>query len=105
MARTTRFGLTGILVAAVVSGALVGACSSSSPVDIHLGTDLGADFRAPVTDAASDTAVDGPDAAGGAGDLAGAGGLGGAAGTGGAGGQAGTGAAGAAGSGGAGTGS
>jgi hypothetical protein len=101
MARTMRFGLTGILVAemlvAIVGGALAGGCGSSSPVDIHLGTDLGADFRAPVTDAAGDATVDAPAGAGGAGGLGGAAGAGGDAGSGGIGGvgQAGAGAAGA----------
>jgi hypothetical protein len=122
VARSMHFGRTGVLAAALVGGTLAGGCSSSSPVDQNLGTPLGADFVAPVTDAASDTTADTdstdvPISSGAAGTTGTAGttgstgtaGTAGTAGTGGAAGQAGTagsgGAGGAAGSGGAGTGS
>jgi len=70
--------------------ALGGGCGSSPPTDKNFGTDLGADFRAPITDAGSvgdtnvtpDAAVDGT---GGGGttsaDAAGSGGSGGSGGT------------------------
>ncbi len=67
------------------SGALAVGCGSSPPVDQNLGTNLGADFRAPITDAGAtgDSNVTPESGVGGA---AGSGGTGGGtAGTGGAG--------------------
>jgi hypothetical protein len=57
---------------ALLVGALGGACGSSPPRDQNFGTDLGADFRAPITDAGSvgdtnvtpEASVDGPGAGG-----------------------------------------
>ncbi|HZL20251.1 MAG TPA: hypothetical protein VFG23_21140, partial [Polyangia bacterium] len=76
MVRATRFGWPAIPVAAMAL-ALGGACGSPTPMDLHLGTTLGADFVAPVTDAGGDTAVDvtttGGSAAGGDGGAGGAG--------------------------------
>jgi hypothetical protein len=93
MVRATHLGLTGILVATALSVTLAGGCGGSSPMDQHYGTDLGADFRAPVIDAEADTTADAPDSSGAAG-TSGSAGTGGAAGSGGAGGAAGQGAAG-----------
>lgn len=42
---------------ALLTGALMAGCGSSPPVDMYFGTDVGADFRAPVTDAGGDTNV------------------------------------------------
>jgi hypothetical protein len=42
----------GTAAAALLVGALAG-CGSSPPVDMYFGTDVGADFRAPVTDAST----------------------------------------------------
>ncbi len=48
---------------ALLAGALAGGCSNSPPVDMYFGTNVGADFRAPITDAsAGDTNVT-PDSA------------------------------------------
>lgn len=67
-ARTGR----GCLTAALLLGALAG-CGSSPPVDMYYGTNVGADFRAPVTDGgAGDTTVT-PGTGGGAGGTSGAG--------------------------------
>jgi hypothetical protein len=85
--RATLFGWPAIPAAAMAAafGLFGGACGSSPPMDQNLGTSLGADFVAPVTDAGGDTSA----SAGGAGGAsAGAGGAsagagGGAAGTGG----------------------
>jgi hypothetical protein len=51
------------------SGALAVGCGSSPPVDQNLGTNLGADFRAPITDAGAtgDTSVTPESGVGGAG--------------------------------------
>jgi hypothetical protein len=38
----------------LLAGALGGACGSSPPTDKNFGTNLGADFQAPIVDAASD---------------------------------------------------
>jgi hypothetical protein len=96
MVRATHLGLTGILVATELSVTLAGGCGGSSPMDQHFGTDLGADFRAPVIDAEADTTADAPDSSGAAGTsgtagAAGSGGAGGAAGQGDAGGSGGAG--------------
>jgi hypothetical protein len=70
-ARNIRGGFT---AAALLITALAG-CGSSPPVDMYFGTDVGADFRAPVTDgSAGDTNVTpgtGGTAGGGAGGGAG----------------------------------
>jgi hypothetical protein len=89
MARTARARLVCGAAAALLAGALAGACGSSPPTDKNFGTNLGADFRAPNIDAGSgDTNVT-PDAgAGGAGGV-GAAGTSGAAGAGGGAGDAG----------------
>lgn len=88
----------GLIVAASLAGFLACAaagCGSTPPRDQNFGTDLGADYRAPIVDAASDAATGG--AGGGAvGGQGGAGGenvtdLAGAAGTAGDGGVAGAG--------------
>ncbi|HXJ21678.1 MAG TPA: hypothetical protein VMT03_15750 [Polyangia bacterium] len=50
---------------------LAGACGSTPPRDVNYGTDLGADFRPPMSDAGSDTAVT---STGGSAGTAGAGG-------------------------------
>jgi len=42
---------------ALLAGALVGGCGSSPPTDMNFGTNLGADFRAPIVDAGSDGAT------------------------------------------------
>jgi hypothetical protein len=74
MARTARARLVRGAAAALLAGALAGACGSSPPTDKNFGTNLGADFRAPNIDAGSgDTNVT-PDA--GAGGAGGAGGVG-----------------------------
>ncbi len=86
--------LTGLIRAAAVAaiaGAAAFGCSSTPPRDINFGTDLGADFRAPVVDAGGgDTATGGADqsaaGAGGQDDAGGQGNTGGQAGAGGAGG-------------------
>jgi hypothetical protein len=87
MSRSARARLICSATAALLAGALGGACGSSPPTDKNFGTDLGADFRAPITDAGSvgDTNVT-PDAlVDGTGGTAGTGGTGtaGATGTGG----------------------
>jgi hypothetical protein len=102
--RATLLGWPAIPAAAMAAalGLFGGACGSSPPMDINLGTSLGADFVAPVIDAGGDTAIDattdvsvggatGAGGAAGASGAAGAGGSGGAAGAGGSGGAAGAG--------------
>ena len=54
MSRLARARLVCSAAAALLAGALGAGCGSSSPVDKNFGTDLGADFRAPITDAGSD---------------------------------------------------
>jgi hypothetical protein len=44
-------------MAALLAGALAGGCGSSPPTDLNFGTNLGADFRAPIVDASSDGAT------------------------------------------------
>jgi len=65
MSRSARARLVCSVAAALLAGALGGGCGSSPPTDKNFGTDLGADFRAPITDAGSvgDTNVT-PDASG-----------------------------------------
>jgi hypothetical protein len=41
-------------MAALLAGALGGACGNSPPTDKNFGTNLGADFKAPIVDASSD---------------------------------------------------
>jgi hypothetical protein len=53
MSRSARARLICSAAAALLAGALGGACGSSPPTDKNFGTDLGADFRAPITDAGS----------------------------------------------------
>ncbi len=68
MSRPARARLICSAAAALLAGALGGACGSSPPTDKNFGTDLGADFRAPIIDAGSDgdmnvtpeASVDGP---------------------------------------------
>jgi hypothetical protein len=96
MSPATNAGLkTGLVRAAVRAAVLTGftacaavGCGSTPPRDQNYGTDLGADFVAPVVDASGTAAQDG--AAGAAGDGGAQAGSGGAAGTG-TGGEAGTG--------------
>ena len=54
MSRSARARLVCSAAAALLAGALGGGCGSSPPMDKNFGTDLGADFRAPITDAGSD---------------------------------------------------
>src|SRR4051812_22402452 len=54
MSRSARARLVCSAGAALLAGALGAGCGSSSPMDKNFGTDLGADFRAPITDAGSD---------------------------------------------------
>jgi hypothetical protein len=53
MSRSARAKLVYSAAAALLAGALAGGCGSSPPTDKNFGTDLGADFRAPITDAGS----------------------------------------------------
>ena len=53
MSRSARARLVCSAAAALLAGALGGGCGSSPPMDKNFGTDLGADFRAPITDAGS----------------------------------------------------
>jgi hypothetical protein len=57
MSRSARAKLVYSAAAALLAGALAGGCGSSPPTDKNFGTDLGADFRAPITDA--EASVDG----------------------------------------------
>ena len=76
MARSARLVLVSGVRAALAAGLLGAGCGSSPPVDQNFGTNLGADFVAPIVDASTD----------GAGGTAGTGAAG-ATGTGGAGGM------------------
>jgi hypothetical protein len=91
MIRSARARLVRGAAAALLAGALGGACGNSTPMDKNFGTNLGADFRAPNVDAGSDTNVTPEAGAAGAGGAAGTGAAGnsGAAGDGGAAGGAG----------------
>ncbi len=53
MSRLVRARLVCSAAAALLAAALGGGCGSSPPVDKNFGTDVGADFRAPITDAGS----------------------------------------------------
>jgi hypothetical protein len=55
MLKTAPSRLVCTMATALLTGALGAGCGSSPPVDMNFGTDVGADFRAPVTDAGSDT--------------------------------------------------
>jgi hypothetical protein len=57
MLRSVRARLVRGAGAALLAGALGGACGSSPPTDRNFGSNLGADFRAPHIDAGSDTNV------------------------------------------------
>jgi hypothetical protein len=94
MAQSARARLVRGAVQALLAGALLGGvgCGSSPPTDQNFGTNLGADFRAPITDASADGDMNvTPDSASGTGTggTGGAPGTGGNAATGGAGGSAG----------------
>jgi hypothetical protein len=83
MSRSARARLICSAAAALLAGALGGACGNSPPTDRNFGTNLGADFQAPITDASlGDTNVTPEASVDGAG-TAGSGGAGGTAGTGG----------------------
>jgi hypothetical protein len=56
MAESARARRVGIPAAALLLGLLAG-CGGSPPVDMYFGTNVGADFRAPVTDASADGAT------------------------------------------------
>ena len=71
MVRSARARLVRGAAAAVLAGALGGACGNSAPKDKNFGTDLGADFRAPIVDAGGDTNVTPASDATGAGGAAG----------------------------------
>jgi pilus assembly protein FimV len=73
MARAARARLVSSVTVALLAGAFGGACGSSPPTDRNLGTDLGADFRAPHVDAGSDTNLTPEGGPGGAAGDAGAG--------------------------------
>jgi len=89
MSPSARARLVCGAAAALLVGALAGGCSSSSAMDKNFGTDLGADFRAPITDAGSDgdtnvtpeASVDGTGGSGGSGGSGGTTGTGGSGGT------------------------
>ncbi len=87
MSRSARALFVRSAAAALLAGALAGGCGNTPPTDKNFGTDLGADFRAPIIDAGSDGATNvTPDAAADGTGTAGASGSGGdtgAAGTGG----------------------
>jgi hypothetical protein len=89
MTRASSAGLTKGLASTFVAAAFAAGCGSSAPIDQNYGTNLGADFVAPVVDAGSEAG------GGGTGGASGSGGSGGgadaAAGTGGTAGMAGTG--------------
>jgi hypothetical protein len=53
MSRSARARLVCSAAVALLVAALGGGCGSSPPTDKNFGTDLGADFRAPITDAGS----------------------------------------------------
>ena len=76
MARSARLVLVSAARAALLAGVLGAGCGSSPPVDQNFGTNLGADFVAPMVDASAD----GSGGAGGAAGAAGAAGDTGAAG-------------------------
>jgi pilus assembly protein FimV len=57
MSRSARARLVCSAAVALLAGALGGGCGTSPPTDKNFGTDLGADFRAPITDAGSDGAT------------------------------------------------
>jgi hypothetical protein len=76
MSRSARARLVCSAAVALLVAALGGGCGSSPPTDKNFGTDLGADFRAPITDAGSvgDTNVTPEASVDGNGGTAGAGG-------------------------------
>ena len=85
MSPLARARLVRSAAAALLVGALGGGCGSSPPTDKNFGTNLGADFRAPIIDAGSDGDMNlTADASGDATGTAGATGSGGTTGTGGA---------------------
>ena len=53
MSRSVRARLVCSAAVALLVAALGAGCGSSPPTDKNFGTDLGADFRAPITDAGS----------------------------------------------------
>jgi hypothetical protein len=57
MSRSARALLVRSAAAALLAGALAGGCGNTPPTDKNFGTNLGADFRAPITDAGSDGAT------------------------------------------------
>lgn len=63
MARSACRLLLSCARGALVTGLLAAGCGSSPPVDQNFGTNLGADFVAPVTDAGSDGETGGTDGA------------------------------------------
>jgi hypothetical protein len=71
MVRSARARLLRGAAAALFAGALGGACGNSAPKDKNFGTDVGADFRAPIVDAGGDTNVTPASDATGAGGAAG----------------------------------
>ena len=91
MSLSARARLVRSAAAALLLGALGGGCGNSPPTDKNFGTNLGADFRAPITDASSDgdmnvtpeASVGGATGTGGTTGTGGATGTGGDAGTGG----------------------
>ena len=56
MAESARARRVGIPATGLLLGLLAG-CGGSPPVDMYFGTNVGADFRAPVTDASADGAT------------------------------------------------